>query len=74
MTKSDKSIHFTDKTVECGRSQPPDRDVSPLTEPTPMEISSSKIKSFKGNKLVFSPHVAAKTVKPRRPFTRSTTN
>jgi hypothetical protein len=73
MTRSDKSIQFTDKTVEGGPSQPPDREVSPVAEPTPMEISSSKIRSLKGKKLVFSPPVVAETIKPRRPFTRSTT-
>jgi hypothetical protein len=38
-----------------------------------METSSSKARSLKGNKLVFSPPVVAEVVKPRRPFTRSTT-
>jgi hypothetical protein len=44
-----------------------------MVEPIPMEISPNKVRSLKGKKLIFSPLVAAETVKPRRPFTRSTT-
>jgi hypothetical protein len=44
-----------------------------VEETTPMEISSSKARSLKGKKLIFSPHVSVETVKPRIPFTRSTT-
>jgi hypothetical protein len=73
MTRSDKYFQATDKAEEGGPSQPPDREVSPVEEPTPMEIPSSKARSLKGKKLVFSPSVAAETVKSRRPFTRSTT-
>jgi hypothetical protein len=72
MTKSDKSFHVTHKTVEGDPWQPPDREISPVAEPTPMEISSSKARSLKGKKLIFSPPVVAETTKPRRPFTRST--
>jgi hypothetical protein len=72
MTRSDKSFQVTDKTIEGGPSQPPDREISHVEEPTPMEISSSKERSLKGKKLIFSPPVVAETIKPRRPFTRST--
>jgi hypothetical protein len=44
-----------------------------MDEPTPMEISSSKSRNLKGKYIVFSPPVAAKTIKFRRPFTISTT-
>jgi hypothetical protein len=72
MTKRDKSIQSTDKIVE-GPSQPPDEDTSPVAEPAPMGTSSSKARSLKGKKLVFSSPVVVEVVKPRRPFTRSTT-
>jgi hypothetical protein len=72
MTKRDKSIQSTDKIVE-GPSQPPDKEASPVAEPAPMETSSSKVRSLKGKKLVFSSPVVVEVVKPRRPFTRSTT-
>jgi hypothetical protein len=39
MTISYKSIQLTDKTVEGCPSQPPDREISHVAEPTPMEIS-----------------------------------
>jgi hypothetical protein len=73
MIRSDKSIQITDKIIEGIPSQPPAREVSLVVETTPMEISSSKIRSMKGKKLFFSPHVVVETVNPRRPFTRSTT-
>jgi cell division protein FtsB len=38
-----------------------------------METSSNKERNMTGNKLVFSPPVAAEYVMPKRPFTRSTT-
>jgi len=72
MTRRDKSFQSTDKIVECP-SQPLDREVSPVAEPTPMETSSSKVRSLKGKKLVFSPPVVVEAIKPRRPFTRSAT-
>jgi hypothetical protein len=55
MTRSDKYFQATDKAEEGGPSQPPDREVSPVAEPTPMEIPSSKTGKLKGKKLVF-PH------------------
>jgi hypothetical protein len=55
MTRSDKYFQVTDKTVEGGPSQPPNREISPMEELTPMEISSGKEKSLKGKKLIFSP-------------------
>jgi hypothetical protein len=73
MTRGDKSIQITDKTVEGGPSQPPDSEISHVVEPTPMDISSSKVRNLKGKKLIFSPPVAAEIVKPRRPFTISAT-
>jgi hypothetical protein len=39
MTRRDKSIHFTDKTVEGGPSQLPAREVSLVEKPIAMEIS-----------------------------------
>jgi hypothetical protein len=42
-----------------------------VEELSPMETSSSKVRSLKGKKLVFSPHVFVEAVKPRRPLTRS---
>jgi hypothetical protein len=72
MAKKDKSSQSTDKISE-GPSQPLDEETSHVAEPSPMETSSSKARSLKGKKLVFSPPVVAEVVKPRRPFTRSTT-
>jgi hypothetical protein len=51
MTSNDKYFQATDKATECGLSQPPDREVSLMAEPTPMEIPSSKERSLKGNKM-----------------------
>jgi hypothetical protein len=59
MTRRDKSIKFNDKIVEGGPSQPPNIEVSHVAQPAPMEISSSKIRSVKGKKLIFSPHFVA---------------
>ena len=69
MTKRDKSIQSTDKIVE-GPSQPPDREFSHVAEPAPMETSSSKVRSLKGKKLVFSPPIVVEAGKPRRHFTK----
>jgi hypothetical protein len=72
MAKKDNSSQSTDKVSE-GPSQPSDEETSHVVEPSPMETSSSKARSLKGKKLVFSPPVAAKVLKPRRSFTRSRT-
>jgi hypothetical protein len=72
MDKNDNSSQSTDKISE-GHSQPLNEETSPMVECSPMETSSSKARSLKGKKLVFSPHVVVEVVKPRRPFTRSTT-
>jgi hypothetical protein len=72
MVKKDKSSQSTDKIGE-GPSQPLDEETSPMAECSPMETSSSKERNLKGKKLVFSPPVAAESVMPKRPFTRSTT-
>jgi hypothetical protein len=69
MTKRDNSIHSTDKIVE-GPSQPSGEETSPVAEPGPMGTSSSKERSLKGKKLVFSSLFAIEFVKPRRIFTR----
>jgi hypothetical protein len=44
-----------------------------VEKPTPMEISSSKERSLKDKKPIFSPPITAEIVKPRRPFTRLAT-
>jgi hypothetical protein len=40
---------------------------------TPTKISSSEIRSLKGKRLVFSPPIFVEMIKPRIPFTRSST-
>jgi len=72
IAKKDNISQSTDKISE-GPSQSHDGETSLLAEPSPMETSSSKSRSLKGKKLVFSPHVVAEVVKPRRPLTISTT-
>ena len=69
----DRYFQGTDKEEEGGPSQPLNKEVSTVVEPTPMEIPSSKTRKLKGKKLVFSPPVDAATIKYRIPFTRSTT-
>jgi len=73
MTRSDKTFQDSDKVEEGGSSQPPDKEMFPMTKPMLVEIPSSKIVKLKGKKLVFSPPFVVEKVKPRRPFTRSAT-
>jgi hypothetical protein len=70
MTKKDHSSQSIDKINEVP-SQPLEEKTSLVAEPSPMKAFSSKARNLKGKKLVFSPHVAAKVVNPRRPFTIS---
>ena len=72
MDQKGKSSQYTDEISE-GPSQPLDEETSLVAKSSPMETSSSKERSLKGKKLVFSPPVAAEVVKPRRPLTISTT-
>jgi hypothetical protein len=72
MTKRDKYIQSTDKSIE-GPSQPPDEDTSHVAELAPMGTPSGKTKSLKGKKLMFSSPVSIEAIKPRRLVTRSTT-
>jgi hypothetical protein len=48
MTRGDKSIQIIDKTVDGGPTQPLYREISHVSEPIPMEISSIKVRSLKG--------------------------
>jgi hypothetical protein len=61
----------TNETEAGGPSQPSHRGASPMENPTPMEVPSSKSTSLRGRNLVFPSPVAAEKVKPRRPFTRA---
>jgi len=71
VTMSDKADRATYE-VEVGvPSQPIDRENSPMADPIPMEIPSSKPRALKGKKLVFFPPIVADKVKPRMPFTRA---
>jgi len=72
MVKNDNSSQSTDKIGE-GPSQPLHEETSPMEKCSPMETSSSKERNLKGNKYFFSPLVAAESVMPKIPFTRSTT-
>jgi hypothetical protein len=58
--------------IDEGPTQPVAEEISPISEPSPVEPSSSKARKLKGNKLVFIPPVV-EPAKPRRPFTRETT-
>ena len=53
MTKRDKSILYTNKSIEFS-SQLLDEDTSPMSYPTPMGTPLGKTKSLKGKQLVFS--------------------
>jgi hypothetical protein len=74
VTMSNKSNRANNEVESRGPSQPPDIENSPMAYPIPMEVPSRKPRGLKGKKLVFSSPIVADKVKPRRPFTRATSN
>jgi hypothetical protein len=72
-TMTDKADRATNEAEAGGPSQPSHREASPMEDPIPMEVPSSKPTGLRGRKLVFPSPIVADKVKPRRPFTRATT-
>jgi hypothetical protein len=67
-SKDDKAI---EETEVGGPSQPSHRETSPVTDPTPAKVPSSRSTGLRGRKLVFPSPIAADKVKVRRPLTRA---
>jgi hypothetical protein len=72
-TLTDKDYRAINEEETGGPSQLSQKESSPMADPTPMEVPSSKPTGLRGRKLVFSSPIAIDKVNPERLFTRATT-
>jgi hypothetical protein len=72
-TKTTRDDKATKDHEGGGPSQSSQREASPMPDPSPVEVPSTKATGLRGRKLVFPSPSAADKVKSRRPLTRAAT-